>query len=129
MKDLRHEKLSSLVLRRASEVILYELKDPRIGFVTVTRVKLARDLRHVVVYYSIVGTDGEKSRTTHALESARGHVQSEIARAMRTRITPLVQFKYDESVEGSVRVSRILDELRKERGEEIAESPPADAEE
>ena len=118
MREVRHEKLQSLVLRRASEVILYELKDPRLGFVTVTRVKLANDLRHAVIYYSVVGTPGERSRTSGALEHARGHIQSEIAHVMTTRVTPAVHFEYDESVEGSVRVSKILDDLRRERGEE-----------
>jgi ribosome-binding factor A len=117
MRDVRHEKLVSLVHRRASEVILYELKDPRLGFVTVTRVKLSRDLRHATVYWSVVGPASDRSKTARALDHARGFVQSEIAAALRTRVTPALAFEYDESVEGSVRVSRILDELRRQRGD------------
>jgi ribosome-binding factor A len=123
MRELRLEKLTHLVHRRASEVILYELNDPRLGFVTISRVKLSGDLRHATIFYSVVGTDGDRSKTEHALEHARGHVQSEIARVMHTRVTPIVRFEYDEGVAGSIRVSRILDELREERGEQ--EEPSA----
>jgi ribosome-binding factor A len=126
MRDIRLEKLTHLVHRRASEVVLYQLKDPRLGFVTVTRVKLSGDLRHAVVFYSVVGSDGDRSKTAHALEHARGHVQTQIAKAMRTRVTPLVRFEYDHSVEGSVRVSQILAELAEENGEERDEATGAD---
>jgi ribosome-binding factor A len=117
MRDVRLEKLTHLVQRRASEVILHELVDPRLGFVTVTRVKLSRDLRHAVIYYSVVGSDADRSKTAHALEHARGHVQSQIARAMRTRVTPQIRFEFDKGVEGSIRVSEILNRLREERSE------------
>ena len=118
MRDVRLKRLTHLVHRRASEVVLYELKDPRLGFVTVTRVKLSGDLRHAVIYYSVVGSDGDRSKTAHALEHASGHVQTQIAKAMQTRVTPLVRFEYDEGIEGSVRVSQILSELKSELGEE-----------
>ena len=124
MQDVRHERLTQVVQRTASEVIAYELKDPRMGFVTVSRVKLSRDIRHAVIFWSIVGTEGERSRTAHALEAATGYVQSRIAKALDTRVTPLIRFEYDRGVEGSVRVSRILDELREERGEEEELSLP-----
>ena len=119
MRDVRLEKLTHLVMRRAGEVITHELVDPRLGFVTVTRVKLSRDLRHAVIYYSVVGSDADRSKTAHALEHARGHIQSQIARAMRTRVTPQVRFEFDKGVEGSIRVSEILSRLRQER-EELA---------
>ena len=123
MRDVRLKRLTQIVHRRASEVVLFELKDPRLGFVTVTRVKLTNDLRHAIVYYSVVGTDADRSRTSHALEHARGHVQTQIAKVMRTRVTPLVRFEYDHSVEGSVRVSKLLAELSAERGEDTASEP------
>jgi len=123
MRDVRLQRLSELVQRKASEVILYELKDPRMGFVTVTRVRLSRDLRHAVIYYSVVGDEGERSRTTHALEHARGYIQSQIAAAMKTRVTPAIRFEYDASVEGSVRVSRILLEIAEEDSDGLEASP------
>jgi len=114
MRDLRLKRLSELVQRKASEVILYELKDPRMGFVTVTRVKLTRDLRHAIIFYSVVGSAGERSRTEHAIEHARGYIQGQIASALKTRVTPAIRFEYDASVEGSVRVSQILSEIAEE---------------
>ncbi len=129
MREVRLEKLTQLVHRRASEVIVYELNDPRLGFVTISHVKLSGDLRHAVIYYSVVGTEGDRSKTEHALEHARGHVQSEIARAMHTRLTPIIRFEYDEGVAGSIRVSQLLDELREERGEQEESSAPATEEE
>ncbi len=117
MHPVRLEKLTQLVHRRASEVILYELNDTRLGFVTISRVKLAGDIRHAVIYYSVVGSEGDRSKSAHALEHARGHIQSEIARAMHTRVTPIVRFVYDEGVAGSIRVSQILDDLREIRDE------------
>ena len=124
MRDVRLKRISELVQRKASEVILYELKDPRMGFVTVTRVKLSGDLRHAVIYFSVVGTDGERSRTEHALQDAKGYVQREIASALRTRVTPSISFEYDASVEGSVRVSRILSELVEEESDDPEEATP-----
>ena len=118
MRDMRLKRLSEVVQRKASEVILYELKDPRMGFVTVTRVKLSGDLRHAVIYFSVVGTDGERSRTEHALENAKGYIQGQIASALKTRVTPVIRFEYDASVEGSVRVSRILSELAEEESDD-----------
>ncbi len=128
MKDVKLKKLTELVQRRASEVILYELSDPRLGFVTVSRVRLSRDLRHAIIYYSVVGSESDRSKTAHALEHARGHIQSRIAHAMHTRVTPIIEFRYDEAVEGAVRVSRILDDLKKER-KETDEGFPSAAEE
>ena len=125
MRDVRLNRLTHLVHRVASEVILYELKDPRLGFVTISRVKLSGDLRHAVLHYSVIGSDGDRSRTAHALEDAKGFVQSRIAKALRTRVTPVIRFEFDESVEGSVRISQILHELNHEQ----VEATPAGEEE
>lgn len=111
MRDVRLSRLTHVVHRVASEVVLYDLKDPRLGFVTVTRVKLTNDLRHAVIYWSVVGTESERSKTAHALENATGYVQSRVAKALHTRVTPALRFEYDAGVEGSVRVSQILSEL------------------
>lgn len=128
MSDLRLEKLTHLVHRRAGEVIAFELKDPRIGFVTVSRVKLSKDLRHAVIYYSVVGSDAERTKTAHALDQAKGYVQGRIATAMNTRVTPQIRFEFDEAVEGAVRVSQLLNELREQRGEEEPFDPPKEEE-
>jgi ribosome-binding factor A len=121
MRDVRLNRLTHLVQRIASEVILYELKDPRLGFVTVSRVKLSGDLRHAVIFWSVIGAEGVRSRTAHALEDSKGYVQSRIAKALRTRVTPVIRFEFDEAVEGVVRVSQLLSELSHEEAEEEGE--------
>ena len=120
MSSRRVERISKLLKEVISTVILNEVSDPRMGFVTVTRVKLSGDLRHAVIFYSVVGSEGDRSKTAHALEHARGHVQTQIAGAMQTRVTPIIRFVYDEAIEGSVRVSQLLSEIEAERGEDEA---------
>jgi ribosome-binding factor A len=130
VNDIRLARLSEVVRERASRVILYELKDPRLGFVTVTRVKLARDLTMCTVFWSIIGTPGEKSKTAHALEDARGVIQSAIAKEMGTRKTPRVYLKHDPSLERAQKVYDILEKIKRERGEEPdpAEKPASEEE-
>jgi ribosome-binding factor A len=125
VNDIRLRRLSEVVKERASRAILYELKDPRLGFLTVTRVKLAQDLTQCVVYWSVIGTPGEKSKSAHALEDARGYVQSAVAKEMGTRKTPRLYFKFDPALERAQKVHEILTQLRRERGEDPG--PAADA--
>jgi len=118
VSDIRLRRLAELVKQRASRAILYELKDPRLGFLTVTRVKLASDLTQCTLFWSLIGTAGERSKSAHALESARGFIQSAIAKEMGTRVTPRITLKYDPSIERAQKVYGILDRLRRERGED-----------
>jgi len=131
MAAKRIERLKKVILRKASDVILYQLHDPRLGFVTLSKVDLTDDLRYATIYYSVIGDDAERSKTGHALENARGYIQKEIARALQTRVTPHIRFKYDESIEGALRIARKIDEAvaedkaaRQARGEEEAAGDP-----
>jgi len=117
--EIRLKRLTEIVRQRASRAILYEMKDPRVGFITVTRVTLAKDLTNAVVFWSILGTDGDRSKTAHALEDAKGFVQSAVAGAMGTRQTPRLTFRYDPSFERAQKVHETLIRLRRERGEEV----------
>ena len=131
VNDIRLKRLSEVVKQRASRVILYELKDPRLGFITVTRVKLASDLTQCVIYWSVIGTPGERSKTAHALEDARGFLQSAIAKEMGTRVTPRITLKFDASIEKAQKVFGLLDKIKKERialGGEPAEKPADESE-
>jgi ribosome-binding factor A len=131
VNDIRLLRLSEVVKERASRVILYELKDPRLGFCTVTRVKLARDLTQCIVFWSVMGTPGEKSKTAHALEDARGFIQSAIAKVMGTRKTPRIYLRNDSSLEKAEKVFDILAKLKRERGEggEAGTAPASTSEE
>ncbi len=88
-----------------------ELKDPRIGFVTITNVKTSTDLRHAVVYVSVFGSEKKRDATLEGLAAAHGVLQARIAKELRLKRTPQLAFEYDESVERGVRMSHLIDEL------------------
>jgi ribosome-binding factor A len=88
-----------------------ELKDPRIGFVTVTGVETSRDLRTARVFVSVLGSERKRERTLAGLEAAHGVLQARIGSELRMKRTPQLTFEYDESVERGVRMSRLIDEL------------------
>ena len=91
-----------------------ELKDPRIGLVTVTGVDTAADLRHAVVFVSVLGSEKKRTATLRALEAAHGVLQSRLASQLRMKRTPQLSFEYDPSVERGVRMSQLIDELAPE---------------
>lgn len=93
----------------ADEVPL--LKDPRIGFVTVTGVSTSPDLRHAIVYYSVLGTEEEKAETAAGLEKAAPHLQSRVGRQIRMKFTPKLRFAVDPSIDEGLRMSRIIQEV------------------
>jgi ribosome-binding factor A len=90
------------------DAITTELKDPRIGFVTVIEVDTSPDLRAARVYVSVLGTEEERERSLAGLRSSHGFLQGKIASAMRMKRTPTLTFEYDESAERGDRISRLL---------------------
>jgi ribosome-binding factor A len=93
-----------------SEAVL-DLKDPRIGFVTVTGVDTSPDLRQARVYVSVLGSERKREATLAGLAAAHGVLQSRIARELRLKRTPTLTFEYDPSVERGVRMTKLIDEL------------------
>ena len=91
-----------------------ELKDPRIGFVTVTGVSTSRDLRQARVFVSVLGSDKQRTTTLAGLAAAHGALQAAIARELKLKRTPQLTFEYDPSVERGVRMSKLIDELAPE---------------
>jgi ribosome-binding factor A len=90
--------------------IATELKDPRVGFVTVTEVETSPDLRAARVYVSVLGSEAEREKALEGLRSAHGFLQSKIASELRIKRTPTLTFHYDESIERAARLSRLLDQ-------------------
>ncbi len=90
---------------------LPELKDPRIGFVTVTRVHTSRDLRYATVFVSVLGSARKREKALDGLAAAHGLLQGRIARQLRLKHTPTLTFEYDPSVAEGVRMSKLIDEL------------------
>ena len=91
-----------------SGAITSDLKDPRVGFVTVTAVKTSQDLRHARVYVSVMGTPSERQRTLEGLRSAHGFLQGRVAGELRLKNTPALDFVVDETVERADRITRLL---------------------
>jgi ribosome-binding factor A len=105
-------------MRRVNEALrevlsegIGELKDPRIGFVTVTGVETSPDLRHARVYVSVMGSERKRDATLAGLQSSHGVLQSRINRELRLKRTPQLTFEYDPTIERGVRLSRLIDEL------------------
>jgi ribosome-binding factor A len=88
-----------------------ELKDPRIGFVTVTGVETSSDLRHAKVFVSVLGSERKREETLAGLSAAHGVLQNRLARELRMKRTPTLTFEYDATVERGVRMSQLIDEL------------------
>ncbi len=107
--------MASLIQMELSEVVLRKLKDPRIGFLTLTGVDVAPDLKYARVYYSLLGDAKQKQDTQAALEHAAGFLQHEISDALRLRFTPKLTFQLDESAEQGERIERILRKLDMEK--------------
>jgi ribosome-binding factor A len=93
-----------------STAIASELKDPRVGFVTVTAVNTSPDLRHARVYVSVLGDDKERAETLEGLTSSRGYVQRRVASELRLKNTPQLDFRYDDSTDKGIRITELLRE-------------------
>jgi ribosome-binding factor A len=111
----RIRKVNELLREVLSEAVL-ELKDPRIGFVTITGVRAAADLRHATVYVSVLGSERKRERSLEGLAAAHGVLQARIGREVRMKRTPTLTFEYDPTVEEGVRMSKLIDELAPEDG-------------
>jgi ribosome-binding factor A len=94
-----------------SDAIGKELKDPRVGFVTVTGVKTSPDLRHARVYVSVLGTESEREQSIDGLRSAHGFLQRRLADELTLKHTPSLSFHYDESIDRGMRISSLVNEL------------------
>lgn len=98
-------------VRKVLSDALRTLKDPRIGFVTVTGVRTTKDLSQATVFVSVLGSEEEQVRTLAGLQSAHGVLQSQVARELGTRRTPVLTFEYDPAIERGVRLTKMIDEL------------------
>jgi ribosome-binding factor A len=116
MKAHRLERVAEAVREVASETILFELRDPRVKLVTVTRAEVSGDLQHAKIYVSVMGTPKEQQLTLRGLKHAAGFVQSKLAKRLQTRFTPVVQFVLDQGVKNSIEMSRLIKEALAQPG-------------
>lgn len=104
----RTDRVSGELVKELSHIIQQEMKDPRLGFVSITRVELAKDLRHANAFVSVMGSDSEKEGTLKALSSGAGFIRSLISKRMKMRVIPDFTFKLDDSIEYSARIQELL---------------------
>lgn len=110
---LRQEKVAEAIKKEISNIIHDELKDPRLGFTTITRVEITADLRYAKIFFSVLGEDQDYKRTQEALDSALGFIRKLIAQRIKLRFAPQILFKEDRSCEYSLKIQQILDEVKK----------------
>ena len=126
---VRQQRVREAYRQELSQLIQRELKDPRIGFLSITDVEVSGDLRQVKVYVSVMGDQQVKEGTMAALDRARSFLRSEMGKRVRLRYTPELFFYLDESIERGVRLKGLLDQLGQEIDEEKEKGTDAGGEE
>ena len=111
MAKIRTGRVGEQIKKELSQLIQTELKDPRIGFITVTGVDVTNDLSQAKVYLSVLGDDEQKEASLKALGKATGFLRSELGKRIRLRHVPELIFKFDESIEYGSRIEKLLDEI------------------
>lgn len=110
MRGGRIRRVNEAMRAVLSDVIATDIKDPRVGFVTVTGVKTSPDLRHARIYVSVLGDDAAREGSLEGLRSAHGFLQHRLASELTLKHTPALTFEYDDTVDRGMRISQILDE-------------------
>jgi ribosome-binding factor A len=111
MSTKRSDKVAEAIHELVSGLLIKGVKDPRIGFATVTGVKVADDLHLATIYFTVIGDNSAKKSAEQGLNSARGFIRKEMAKSLRMRYTPDIIFKYDESVDYGRHIDTLLEEI------------------
>ena len=122
MKSHRIARVNEVVREVAAEAVLFEVKDPRVKNVTVTRAEVTADLQHAKVFVSVMGTEAVQKLTMHGLKASAGFVQSRLAKRLTTRFVPHVTFVLDEGIKKSLEIARLIKEAN---DLDAATTPPA----
>lgn len=108
----RSERVAEEIRKEVATMLFGEIHDPRIGFVTITKVQVSKDLRHAKVYFSILGSDEEKEKTMEGLQSSSGYMRRETGKRLKLRYFPELTFKFDDSLEYASRIEKIIKEIK-----------------
>ncbi len=114
MSDVRVRKLQEFIKQEVGNMLMRGLKDPRIGFVTVTEVEVTGDMRQATIYVSLFGKDEEKAASLKGLRNAAGHIRSELGKLLHLRYTPEIAFEADTSLDYSMHIESLLKDIKKE---------------
>ncbi|HLU21860.1 30S ribosome-binding factor RbfA [Lederbergia graminis] len=110
--SVRANRVGEQMKKELGDIITRKLKDPRVGFVTITDVHVTGDLQQATVYISVLGDDDQKENTLKGLEKAKGFIRSEIGQRIRLRKTPELIFEFDESIDYGNRIETLLKEIK-----------------
>jgi len=117
MSSQRPGRVQEAIRQEVSRIVHSEMKDPRIGFITITKVELAKDLRYARIYFSILGEDKDKKLALKGLNSAKGYIKGLLADRISLRFMPDIVFVIDESMEHAKHIYGIIEKLKKEKGD------------
>lgn len=115
MSSRRSARVEKFLKEEISTIIQRQIKDPRIGFVTVTGAKITDDLRYATIFVTVYGSASDRARTLAGLKSAEGFIRGQIGNRIRLRYTPEIIFKFDKSLERATHISEVLEEIKKEK--------------
>ncbi|HPN33215.1 MAG TPA: 30S ribosome-binding factor RbfA [bacterium] len=118
MNYKRADRVAAQILADVSQIILREMADPDMGFMTITRVKVTDDLRLAKIYYSVLGDEAEQKKATEALHKAQGHIRAELGHRLSLRFVPELVFYYDDTAAYADHINRILNKIHQ------TDSPP-----
>lgn len=111
MAKVRVGRVGEQIKKELSQILQSELKDPRVGFITVTGVDVTNDLSQAKVFLSVLGTEQQKEDSLKAIAKATGFIRSELSKRIRLRITPELQFQFDSSIEYGSRIDELLNKI------------------
>lgn len=124
----RSQRVADQIQREIALMVQHEVKDPRVGMVTITAVKVSREFDHAVVYFTVIGKDHNPELSQEGLNKAAGFLRSSLARKLKLRTTPKLKFVYDKSVENGIRLSALIDSALSDSSvssSEVDKSDPA----
>ncbi len=114
MQGKRTNRVGHLIQMELSQLILHRVKDPRLGFVTITHVNVTPDLRSAAVFFSALGDEKARKESQLALEKASGFLQKEIGAALQLRYTPRLKFLFDDSLDRGMEIDKVIREIHKD---------------
>ena len=126
MGENRIQRIATLIKKEVAEMLIREVKDPRIGMVTITGVAVSKDLRIAHIYYSALGSEKQIQDSVIGLRQAAKFIQREIGRRIRLRYTPAIDFQFDHSLEYGSHIDKILQDLSLHKEEKIPEKDAKD---
>lgn len=127
MSSRRRQQVGDLIRDEVSEILAMEMKDPRLGMVSVTRVEMSPDLRYATVFASVYGEENEQRETIQALSGASGFIRRLLAPRLRIRHIPALNFRLDHSMEHAEQITRTLDEIRAQEAPDESDEPGSGA--